>query len=105
MHVKKEDRVLVLSGKDRGKTGRILAVYPKTNRVLVERVNLVKRHTRQAGYRQQGGIVEREAPIHASNVMLICPRCNRHARTYRKQLETGDRVRVCRKCDEVVENQ
>lgn len=105
MHVKREDRVVVLSGKDRGKMGRVLAVFPRSNTVLVERANLIKRHTRRRDYRQQGGIIEKEAPIHASNVMLICPRCNLQTRTYRKKLETGFRVRVCRKCQEVVESQ
>ena len=103
MHIKKDDQVVVLNGKDRGKTGRVLAVFPESNIVLVERVNLVKHHSRRRDYRQQGGIIEREAPIDASNVMLICPRCNRQARTYRKKLETGFRVRVCRKCQEVIE--
>ena len=104
MHIKKEDRVVVLSGKDRGKTGRVLAVFPKSKFVLVEGVNLMKHHSKQSGYRQQGGIIEKEVPVDASNLMLICPRCNRQARTYRKKLETGFRVRVCRKCQEVVEN-
>jgi large subunit ribosomal protein L24 len=105
MHIRRDDRVVVLSGKDRGKTGRVLAVFPETNRILVERVNLMKHHSRRRDQRQQGGIIEREVPIHASNAMLICPRCNQQARTYRKKLETGFRVRVCRKCQEVVENQ
>jgi large subunit ribosomal protein L24 len=105
MKIKKEDRVVVLTGKDRGKTGRVLAVYPQSDTVLVERVNLATHHTSQRSYREQGGIVEREAAIHASNVMLICPRCNQQARTYRKKLETGFRVRVCRKCQEVVDSQ
>ena len=104
MHIKKEDRVVVLTGKDRGKTGRVLAVFPGSNTLLVERVNLMKRHSRRRDYRQQGGIIEREAPIHSSNVMLICPRCSRQTRTYRKKLETGFRARVCRKCQEVVES-
>ncbi len=105
LHVKKEDSVVVLSGKDRGKTGKVLAVFPRANTVLVERINLMKHHSKSGGSMQQGGIIEREAPIHASNVMLICPRCNRQARTYRKKLETGFRVRVGRKCQEVVENE
>ncbi len=105
MRIKKEDRVVVLAGKDRGKTGRVLAVYPQLNSVLVERINLATHHASQRSYREQGGIVKREAKIHASNVMLICPRCSRQARTYRKKLETGFSVRVCRKCQEVVDNQ
>ena len=103
MHIKKEDQVVVLNGKDRGKTGRVLAVLPKSNTVLVERANLAKHHSKQQGYGQQGGIIEREAAIHISNVMLICPRCNRQTRTYREKLKTGSRVRKCRKCQEVAE--
>lgn len=104
--IKKEDRVVVLSGKDRGKTGKVLAVFPKSDTVLVERINLMKHHSKRGGSMgQQGGIIEREVPIRASKVMLVCPRCNSQTRTYRKMLETGFRVRVCRKCHEVAENQ
>lgn len=105
LHIKKNDRVVVINGKDRGKTGKVLAVFPKFDNVLVERANFAKHHTKPRRYGQQGGIVEREAPIHISNVMLICPRCNRQTRTYRKILETGFRVRVCRKCREVAERE
>lgn len=103
VHIKKEDRVVVISGKDRGKVGKVLAVFPKLNSVLVERVNFAKHHSKRRAYGQQSGIIEREAPIHISNVMLICPRCNRQTRTYRKLLENDFRVRVCRKCNEVAE--
>ena len=105
MKIRKEDQVVVLAGKDKGKTGKVLDVFPMSNTVLVERVNLMKHHDKRRDYRQQGGIVEREVPVHASNVMMICPRCNKQTRTYKKKLETGFRVRVCRKCKEVVENQ
>ncbi len=105
VHIKKEDRVVVISGKDRGKVGKVLAVFPKLDSVLVERVNFAKHHSKRRGYGQQSGIIEREAPIHISNVMLICPRCNRRTRTYRKLLETNFRVRVCRKCNEVAERE
>lgn len=106
VHIKKEDQVVMLSGKDKGNTGRVLAVFPKSGTVLVERINLMKHHSRRGGSMgQQGGIIEREVPVQASNVMLICPRCNKRARTYRKKLETGYRVRVCRKCSEVVETE
>ncbi len=107
MHIKKEDNVVVITGKDRGKTGKVLTVYPKTDTVLVERINLMKHHSKRRSYRQlqQSGIIEREAPIQASNVMLVCPRCNQQARTGRKKLETGFRVRVCKKCEEVVDSQ
>lgn len=105
-HIKKEDRVVVISGKDRGKLGKVLAVFPKLDSLLVERVNFAKHHSKRKGYGQQGrGVVEREAPIHISNVMLICPRCNRQTRTSKKVLETGYRVRVCKKCKEVAERE
>ncbi len=103
--IKKEDRVVVINGKDRGKTGKVLAVFPKGDKLLVERVSFAKHHSKRQGYRQQGGIFEREAAIHISNVMLICPRCNRQTRTNRKILETGYRVRVCKKCHEVAERE
>jgi len=106
LHIKTEDQVMVLSGKDKGRTGRILTVFPRNDTALVERINLMKRHSKAGGSMgQQGGIIEREAPVHISNLMLICSRCNSPARTYRKKLETGFRVRVCRKCKEVVENE
>jgi len=105
VHIKKEDRVVVISGKDRGKTGRVLAVFPKKNKVLVERVNISTHHEKRRGYNQQGGIIERESAVSMSNVMLICPRCNRQVRTNKKQLETGFRVRVCAKCHEVAERE
>lgn len=105
VNIKKDDRVVMISGKDRGKTGKVLAVFPKENSVLIERVNFAKHHTKRRGYNQQGGVIEREAPVDLSNVMLICPRCNRQARTTKKQLETGFRVRVCKKCHEVAERE
>lgn len=105
LHIKTEDQVMVLSGKDKGSTGKVLTVFPRNDTALVERVNLMKRHSKPGGSMgQQGGIIEREAPVHVSNLMLICPRCNTPARTYRKKLETGFRVRVCRRCQEVAEN-
>jgi large subunit ribosomal protein L24 len=105
VNIKKNDRVVVISGKDRGKLGKVLAVFPKADRLIVEKVNFNTHHTKRKGYRQQGGMVERESPIHISNVMLVCPRCNRQARTSRKVLETGFRVRVCKKCNEVAERE
>jgi len=105
VHIKKDDRVVVISGKDRGKTGKVLAVFPKEGRALVERVSFAKHHAKKQGYNQQGGIIERESSIDMSNVMLICPRCNRQARTSKKLLENGYRVRVCEKCHEVAERE
>jgi large subunit ribosomal protein L24 len=101
--VKKNDLVMVIGGKEKGKSGRILRVFPRKNRVLVEKINFIKRHTRPSGQQRQGGIVEREAPIHVSNVMVVCERCNRPIRVGRKILDDGKRTRVCRKCGEVLD--
>lgn len=102
-HIKKNDQVLVTAGKDRGVRGKVLRVLPQEQRAIVERVNMVKRHTRpnpQAGI--QGGILEREAPIHVSNLKLICPECGKPARTARKRLDDGNGVRVCKSCGATV---
>jgi len=99
-HVKKGDLVMVIAGKDKGKSGKVLRVIPKEERVVVERINLVKKHLRPNPTTGQGGIVEMEAPIHISNVMPICPSCNRPTRVGRKILESGIKVRVCKRCGE-----
>jgi large subunit ribosomal protein L24 len=104
IHVKKGDTVAILAGKDIGKQGKILHVLPKRNRVIVEGINFVKRHTRgNPRRREQSGIMTREAPIHASNVMFVCPNCNRPTRLGRVILDDGSKVRVCKKCNEIVE--
>jgi len=100
VHVKKNDQVLVIAGKDRGARGKVLRVLPSSRRAIVERVNMIKRHTRpnpQKGI--QGGILEREAPIHLSNLMVVCPDCGKPSRTGSKRLEDGRGVRVCKSCD------
>lgn len=100
--VKTGDTVQVIAGKDKGVVGEVLRVLPKKNRVIVERVNIVKKHQRatQAGRRQiQPGIVEYEAPIHLSNVMPICPACELPTRVSFHTTADGHKVRVCRKCD------
>ena len=103
--IRKNDNVLVITGKDRGRQGRILRILPATNRVIVERVNMIKRHTRPNPQRNiQGGIVEREAALHASNVQLVCPECNQVTRIGHKVLGDGRKVRICRKCEGVVDN-
>lgn len=94
MHIRKGDTVVVIAGKYKGRRGRVLRVYPKDMRVLVEGVNLVKRHTRPARRNQQGGIVEREAAIHLSNVMAWCEAAGRPSRIVMKRLEDGSRVRM-----------
>ncbi len=101
LNIKKEDRVLVIAGRDRGKVGKVLRVLPDRKRVLVEKVNMIKRHTRGgASQTGQGGIVEKEAPVQISNLKLICGKCTEPTRVGRKVLEDGRRVRVCKKCGE-----
>ena len=94
MHIRKNDTVVVISGKYKGRRGRVLQVYPKRNRVLVEGVNMIKRHTRPDQRNQQGGIVEREAPIHLSNVMAWCDAISGPSKIIMKRLEDGTRVRA-----------
>ena len=103
MKIRKNDTVLVVTGKDRGKKGRVRFAYPTDKRVLVEGVNFVKRHTRATGQVRQAGIIQREAPIRVSNVMLLCSRCNHPARVGFRFLEDGKKVRVCHSCHEVID--
>ncbi|RKY57824.1 MAG: 50S ribosomal protein L24 [Candidatus Latescibacterota bacterium] len=102
MHIRKGDMVLVLTGEYAGSRGRVLRVFPKKGRALVEGVNMVKRHTRARRPGEQSGILEKEAPIHASNLMVICPRCGQPTRVKKEVLEDGSRVRACRKCGEML---
>ncbi|MBO8165280.1 MAG: 50S ribosomal protein L24 [Brevibacillus sp.] len=103
MHVKKGDNVIVIAGKDKGKKGRVLAAYPKQERVLVEGINLVKKHTRPSQSNPQGGIVTQEAPIHVSNVSLIDPKTGKPTRIGYKVLENGKKVRVAKKSGEIID--
>jgi large subunit ribosomal protein L24 len=102
-HIKKDDFVKVITGKDRGKQGKVLRVFPKEGRLTVERINMIKRHTRPSQRMQQGGIIEREGKIHISNVMLVCTKCERGVRVGHRQLEGGNKVRICRRCGEVLD--
>ncbi len=104
LHVKKNDQVMVIAGKDKGKSGKVLRVLPDQGRVLVENLNVVKRHTRPSQTNKEGGIIEKEAPIAISNVLLLCPGCNKPARTGSKVLDDGSKVRFCKKCNEIVNN-
>ena len=103
MAVHKNDLVMVIAGKDKGKRGKVLRVIPESGSVLVERINIVKRHTRPSATTAQGGIVEKEAPLHISNVMLVCARCDRPVRTGHSFLADGRKVRVCKQCGEAVD--
>lgn len=101
--IKKNDKVKVITGKDSGKIGKVLKVHNKKGRVLVENINMTKHHTRPNAQNRQGGIVEREAPIHWSNVMLMCNKCVTPARVKMQRLDDGSKVRVCSKCNEVID--
>ena len=104
LHVKKDDLVMIVAGKDIGKSGKVLRVLPEKERVLVENLNLIKRHTRPSQTNNEGGIIEKEAPIAISNVQLLCPGCSKPARTGIKVLEDGSKARFCKKCNEIVNN-
>ncbi|MBJ6725843.1 50S ribosomal protein L24 [Geomesophilobacter sediminis] len=99
LHVKKNDTVVVTTGKDKSKSGKVLTIVPKKDGVIVEGINIVKRHTKARGS-EQGGILEKEAPVHISNVALLCPKCNKPVRTKTTVLEDGKKARCCVKCGE-----
>ncbi|MBI3978767.1 MAG: 50S ribosomal protein L24 [Chloroflexi bacterium] len=102
--IRKDDTVQVIAGKSKGKTGKVHRVIPKESRVIVEGANIVKRHVRPRPGIRQAGIVEMEAPIHLSNVMLVCSRCDRPTRVGFRYLEDGTKVRYCKRCQEVIES-
>jgi large subunit ribosomal protein L24 len=103
VQIRRNDSVIVISGKERGKTGKVLRVQREENSVIIERVNLVKRHTKPRGPQQPGGIVEKEAAIDASNVMILCDKCNAPVRVGRKMLSDGKKIRICRRCKEALD--
>jgi large subunit ribosomal protein L24 len=103
-HIRKNDKVKVLAGKERGRQGKVLKVFKEKDMALVERLNMVKRHAKAGGRAgQQGGIIEKEAPIRMSKLMLVCPKCSKPTRTGVKTLEDRSRVRYCKKCLEQLE--
>ncbi len=103
MKIRKEDNVLVIAGKDKGKKGKIRFVFTGKNRVLVEGINMIKTHSRAKAQVRQGGLIEREAPIAISDVMLLCTRCNKPTRVGSRVLENGSKVRICRSCKEAID--
>ncbi|SDX91245.1 50S ribosomal protein L24 [Paenibacillus sp. CF384] len=103
LHVKKDDTVMVITGKDKGKKGRVIAAYPRQNRVLIEGVNMVKKHARPSQANPQGGIIEQEAAIHVSNVMHIDPKSGKVTRIGYKVLDNGKKVRIAKKSGEVID--
>jgi large subunit ribosomal protein L24 len=105
MKIKKNDTVKVVAGNYKGMEGKVLKVYPRTERIIVEKVNLIKRHTRQASQAEKGGIIEKEAPISISNVVLVCPKCNKPTKTGTASLADGRKVRRCKKCNETLSDE
>jgi len=103
LHVKKNDMVKIIAGKEQGKTGKVLRVFPAKSRVVVESLNVIKRHTRPNQLNPEGGIVEKEAPLSISNVMLVCGSCNQATRTGVRLLDDGSKTRYCKKCNESVD--
>ncbi|ACM23180.1 MULTISPECIES: 50S ribosomal protein L24 [Thermotoga] len=103
MRIKKGDLVEVISGKDKGKRGKVLRVLPKEDKVIVEGVNMVKRHQRPIPQLREGGIIEREAPIYACKVMVVCPACDKRTRVGYRFTEDGKKVRYCKKCGEIID--
>ena len=103
-HFKKDDKVKIVAGKDKGKIGKVLSIKKKNNRVVVENINMVKKHARPSGQHRQGGIIEKEAPIHWSNVMLLCSKCVKPIRMKMDRLEDGKKIRICRECNEIIDS-
>jgi len=103
VQIRKNDSVMVIGGKERGKTGKVLRVLLDKDAVIIERLNIVKRHTKPRGPQQPGGIVEKEAAIHASNIMILCDKCNAPVRIGKKILADGQKIRICRRCNEALD--
>ena len=104
LHIKKNDTVYVLSGKDRGKTGKVLKVFLDKNRAVVEGLNYIQKHTRPNPQKNvKGGILPKESPIHISNLMVVCKRCNKHSRVGFNVMQDGRKVRVCKNCNELLD--
>jgi large subunit ribosomal protein L24 len=103
MNIKKDDNILVIAGKDKGKKGKVRFAYPRDNKVLIEGVNFIKKHSKAKRQAKQAGIIDLEAPMDVAKIMYLCSKCNKPARVGTKKLEDGRRVRFCRACGEVIE--
>jgi large subunit ribosomal protein L24 len=103
MRIRKDDTVVIITGKDRGKKGKVRRAFPSEDRVVVEGLNMIKRHSRARRATRQAGIIEMEAPIHVSDIMLICNKCGNPTRVNFRLLEDGKKVRVCNSCREVID--
>ncbi len=102
LHIKNGDTVYVISGKEKGKTGKVIKILRDENKAIVERLNVIKRHARPSQKNPSGGIIEKEAGIHISNLMPYCPKCKRPSRVGRKKLAGGEKVRYCKRCNEEI---
>lgn len=100
LHIKRDDKVVVISGKEKGKKGKVLLTEPKTGKVIVEKVNMATKHQKPKGQGKPGGIIQQEAPFYASKVMLVCGKCSKATRIGYKLLEDGSKARICKKCGE-----
>ncbi len=101
LHIKKKDKVMVLSGDEKGKTGEVLKIFPDKGRLIISKINLVKRHTRPS-QNKPGGVIEKENSVHLSNVMLLCSKCNQPTKVKMDKLADGKKVRICKKCQEII---
>ena len=103
VHVKQGDTVYILSGKDKGKKGKVLSVVPNDSMVLVEGINMSTKHRKPKGRYQQGGIIHQESPVNGAKVMLVCERCSAPTKVGKRVLENGEKARVCKKCNEIID--
>ncbi|MDP4118262.1 MAG: 50S ribosomal protein L24 [Bacillota bacterium] len=104
MHIKTGDEVMVISGKDKGKKGKVIAVNPDERKVIVDKINIMTRHQKARNQKQQGGLVQKESPLYASKVMRVCPRCEKPTRIGRQINPEGKNVRYCKNCKEVIDD-
>lgn len=102
MKIKKNDNVKILTGKDKGKQGKVLMVFPRKNKVLVQGLNMIHKHARRTSQDQQGGVIQKENPIHISNLMVVCQKCSKSVRVGYDKLSDGTKVRICKKCKEII---
>lgn len=103
LRIRKGDTVRVIAGKEKGKTGKVLQVKPGEQKLYIEKINMIKRHVRPSARYRPGGIIEKEAPLHVSNVMLVCPNCGKASRIGIRSIEDGNRLRYCKKCGEIID--
>lgn len=103
LRIKKDDTALIITGKNKDKSGRVLSVLSSEGKVIIQGANIIKKHMKPSKKHTQGGIIEKEAPLHISNVMLLCPKCNKPTRIGNTVLDDGRKLRVCKKCKEVID--